>query len=92
MPFQHLPEGTEKEHKNLSRLPVSGKIYELGDPFRNYDPRMLLTAALYLDGAERIKLTTHLKETRFHHMVKNEMNPNIIVTKHALLYPLNFLI
>jgi len=81
MPFQHLPEGTEKENKNMSRMQVSEKRYELGTyappppppppPPRNYDAEMLLTAELYLDGAARITLTTYLQETGFHNMDKN---------------------
>ena len=73
MPFQHLPEGTEKEHKNMSGMQLSEERYELGDfprPPRNYDAEMLLTAELYLDGAARITVTTCLKETGFHNMDK----------------------
>lgn len=32
MPFQHPPEGTEKEHKNMSRMQVSKERYEFGGP------------------------------------------------------------
>jgi hypothetical protein len=74
MPFQHLPERNEKEHKNMSKMQVSEERYKLGGPpatpFRNYEAEMLLTAELYLDGAARIVLTTYLKQTGFHNMDK----------------------